>query len=160
MRFSITVMLLASLSGCGTTSVSPAISGNPGVKTAAGRDGYPIITSVTVTKPTPASAGTRASCARSQINDLEAAPTIDGNVVRASGKSSFQFESAGQILPFRFSVAVSGERDTSYVFDRIRYLKDAGQGGPAMASRWWSPENLVAELEDVAERIDECARAR
>ena len=43
-----TIFLSVVLSGCGTTNVSPAIASNPGMNTATGPNGYPVLTSVTL----------------------------------------------------------------------------------------------------------------
>lgn len=154
------LFLLVSLAGCGTNSVSPAISGNPGVQTGVGPDGYPTLISLTINKPTVAGAEGRAACARSQMNDLEGAPVISGTSVQASAKSSFYFSPAGISKPFRYSLLISGESQTVYKFDRLHYINDGSQGGEIKASSYWSPEYLVQDLENIADRIDECARSR
>lgn len=153
-------ILIASLAGCGTNSVSPAISGNPGVKTGIGPNGYPTLISVTFDRATPAGAEARAACAKSQMNDIESTPIITGTAVQASAKTSFYFAQIGMSKELRYSLLISGEGNSVYKFDRLRYMNDGSQGGPIMASRYWSPEYVVQELESIADSIDECARSR
>lgn len=155
-----TLLLASTLTGCGTTTVSPAIAGNPGVKTAFGPDGYPIITSVTFSRPTLGSAEARADCAKSQINDIEANPVKTGQSVQASGKTSFFFAQVGMSKAFRYSLNIQGDKNSVYTFDRLRYINSGSQGGPLMASKHWSPEYVVQELENITESIDACVRTR
>lgn len=154
------LFLLVSLAGCGTNSVSPAISGNPGVQTGIGPDGYPTLLSLTVSRPTSAGAEARASCIKSQVNDIEGAPVISGDSVQASAKSSFYFAAVGMSKSFRYSLLISGGNSSVYKFDRLHYINDGSQGGQIKASTYWSPEYVVQELESIADRIDDCVRSR
>lgn len=162
MRITLAAMLLlaSTLTGCGTTTVSPAIAGNSGVKTAIGPDGYPILTSVTFSRPVAASADDRADCAKSQINDIEASPVKSGNSIQASGKTSFYFAAVGMSKAFRYSLNIHGDSNSVYTFDRLSYINNGSQGGPIMASKHWSPEYVVQELETITDRIDTCIRTR
>lgn len=153
-------VIFASLVGCGTTSVSPAISDKPGIQTGTGPDGYPILISLTLNKPTPAGAEARADCAKSQMNDIEGTPVITGTSVQASAKTSFYFAQVGMSKAFRYSLSISGENRSVYKFDRLRYIDNGNQGGPIMASKYWSPEYVVQELESIADNIDMCVRSR
>lgn len=153
-----TLLVASALTGCGTTTVSPAISGNPAVKTAIGPDGYPILTSVTFSRPAAASADDRADCAQSQINEIEANPVKTGNSIQASGNTSFYFAEVGMSKSFRYSLSVRGDNNSVYTFDRLRYINNGSQGGPMMASKYWSPEYVVQELEEITNRIDACIR--
>jgi hypothetical protein len=155
-----TLLLASALTGCGTTTVSPAIAGNPGVKTAMGPDGYPILTSVTFSRPAAASADDRADCAQSQINDIEAIPVKTGRSIQVSGKASFYFAAIGMSKAFRYSLNIHGDNSSVYTFDRLNYINDGNQGRPLMASRHWSPEYVVQELENITDRIDACIQAR
>ena len=162
MRFTLaaTLLLTSALTGCGTTTVSPAVAGNPGVKTAVGPDGYPILTSVTFNRSAAASADVRANCAKSQINDIESSPVKAGSSIEASGKTSFYFAQVGMSKTFRYSLKIRGDNNSVYTFDRLRYINNGSQGGPMMASKYWSPEYVVQELEEIADRIDACIRTR
>ncbi|MDD1979633.1 hypothetical protein [Pseudomonas tussilaginis] len=162
MRFTLaaTLLLTSVLAGCGTTTVSPAIASNPGVRTAIGPDGYPILTSVTFTRSARASADDRANCTKSQINDIESSPVKTGSSIEASGKTSFYFAEVGMSKAFRYSLKIRGDNNSVYTFDRLRYINNGSQGGPIMASKWWSPEYLVEELESITDRIDACTRSR
>lgn len=153
-----TIFLSAVLSGCGTTTVSPAIADNPGVKTATGPNGYPVLTSIAFTRPSSAKPESRAACLRSQLNDIEGSPVVSGNTVQASAKGSFYFAVVGMSKAFRYSLTIRGDSNSTYVFDRLRYIDSGSQGGPLMASSYWSPEYVVKELEDITNRIDSCAR--
>ncbi|MEE1922697.1 hypothetical protein V0R50_10620 [Pseudomonas sp. 148P] len=155
-----TIFLSAALSGCGTTTVSPAIAGNPGVKTATGPNGYPVLASVTFNRSGAATPDARSACIRSQVNDIEGAPVITGSAVQASAKTSFYFAAVGMSKAFRYSLAVQGDSNSTYTFDRMRYINEGSQGGPLMASSYWSPEYVVQELESIADSIDSCARGR
>lgn len=158
--YAVSAFLLASVAGCGTNSVSPAIAGNPGVQTGVGPDGYPTLISLTIRRPTIAGAKDRSECAKSQMNALEGDPVISGSSVQASAKSSFYFAPVGVSKPFRYSLLISGERQTAYKFDRLYYINDGSQGGQMKASSYWSPEYVVQDLESIADRIDECTRSR
>ncbi|VVQ16888.1 hypothetical protein PS914_05924 [Pseudomonas fluorescens] len=152
------ILMAFGLAGCGTTVVSPAIANKPGVKTAMGQDGYPILVSVHLTTPTKTTAESRSKCISSQLDDIEGAPIIVGSAVQASGKSSFYFARVGANEAFRYTVRVDGQSSSSYTFERLRYFGSGTQGGPIMASQYWSPEKLVEELETITDRIDACAR--
>ncbi|WP_179053320.1 hypothetical protein [Pseudomonas hunanensis] len=148
--------LLACLVGCGTTSVSPAITGNPGVQTGIGPDGYPTLLSLTVKRPRSAGAEARAACVKSQVNDIEGEPVVAGASVQASAKSSFYFAAVGMSKAFRYSLLISGENGSVYKFDRLHYINDGSQGGQIKASTYWSPEYVVQELESIADRVNDC----
>ncbi|MNG74486.1 hypothetical protein D3C81_809210 [compost metagenome] len=154
----VSAILITGLAGCATTEVSPEISRNPGVETGVGAHGYPILISLTLSKPSVAGAKARAECAKSQMNDIEGAPVIAGASVQASAKGSFFFPSAGVSKPFRYSLSISGESGSVYKFDRLRYINDGSQGGQIMASKYFSPEYVVQELESIADNIDACVR--
>jgi hypothetical protein len=156
----VSAIILTSLVGCGTTSVSPAISGKPGIQTGVGPDGYPILISLTLNKPTLSRAEARVDCAKSQMNDIEGTPVINGTSVQASAKTSFYFAQVGMSKAFRYSLLISGENGSIYKFDRLRYIDNGNQGGPIMASKYWSPEYVVQELESIADNIDTCVRSR
>ncbi len=155
-----TLLISALLSGCGTTTVSPVIAGNPGVKTATGPSGYPVLTSVTFSRTGSAKPDARSACIRSQVNDIEGSPVVTGSTVQVSAKTSFYFAAVGMSKAFRYSLTVQGDSSSTYTFDRMRYINEGSQGGPLMASSYWSPEYVVQELESIADSIDSCARGR
>lgn len=158
MRGNATAILLiaALLSGCSTTTVSPAIAGNPGVKTARGPNGYPVLSSVTFSRAGHAKPDVRSACIRSQVNDIESAPVTIGSTVHVSAKASFYFAAVGISKPFRYSLTVQGDSNSTYTFDRLRYINDGSQGGQLMAASYWSPEYVVQELEGIADSINRC----
>lgn len=85
---------------------------------------------------------------------------VSGHTVQASAKGAFYFAAVGVSKAFRYSLTVQGDASSTYVFDRLRYIDSGSQGGPIMASSYWSPEHVVKELEDITNRIDSCARGK
>lgn len=156
MKITPVFLMAITLVGCGTTQVSPALSGKPGVVTAIGADGYPVVKSITITRALTAPPERAATCVAKSVDKPESAPIISTDV-QVSGLAAFRNDMEGFTRTFRYTLARSNEG--VYVFDRLRYTGQGTVGIEVMASKYWSPENVYAELQSITDRVDRCLRS-
>lgn len=84
-----TALISLSLSACGTTTVSPEISGKKGVYTSKGPEGYPVIEAIEFPGEATDVKGGFETCVRMNV-DMPESDIISGDdFVQISGKSSF-----------------------------------------------------------------------
>lgn len=136
--------------GCGTTTVSPLIANKPGVVAGANKDEYPIVKSITFTRPA-ANLDRVLVCMQSEVDGLAGAPVQIDGAAKANGRTYATLQYSNYVA---FAMTVRG---TEYRFDR---LANAGLNGPSfelMASTWGTPENAYSALEAIADRVSRCA---
>ena len=144
------VVIAMALAGCGTKIVSQELATKPGVITATGKDGYPVVKSITF-KRSSADISRVLACMQAEVDGITGNPVQIDGAVKSSGKAYASLQFSNYVA---FAMTV---RDTEYRFDR---LANAGLNGPAfelMASSYGTPENAYAALESIADRVSGCA---
>jgi hypothetical protein len=142
--------IATALAGCGTKTVSQELATKPGVVTGTGKDGYPVVKSITFKRPS-AEVSRVLACMQAEVDGLTGNPVQIDGAVKSSGKAYASLQFSNYVA---FAMTV---RDTEYRFDR---LANAGLNGPAfelMGSSYGTPENAYAALESIADRVSGCA---
>lgn len=138
------------LVGCGTKTVSSTLAAKPGIVTGSGKDGYPVVKSITFERPS-ANVSRVLACMQAEVDGITGDPVEIDGLARSSGKAYASLQFSNYVA---FAMTVRG---TEYRFDR---LANADLNGPAfelMASAYGSPENAYAALESIADRVSDCA---
>ena len=149
------------LTGCGTTSISPAMTGKPGVKYGADRDGYPTMVEIVFARSTPFSESSAQTCIVRGVEQPLSAPTFSAGVWQVTATGAMQWDGGGvRSLPFRYNLSLTPANGTTFTFTRMFYASGGvASANPLMASSWWSPQHAYAAMEEVVGRIDECLMA-
>ncbi|WP_353231602.1 hypothetical protein [Pseudomonas helleri] len=152
---------LIALTGCGTTSISPAMTGKSGVKYGADRDGYPTMIEIVFVRSTPFSENSTPACIVRGVEQPVSAPTFSDGVWQVTATGAMQWDGGGvSSLPFRYNLSLKPINGTTYTFTRMFYANGGvASASPLMASNWWSPEHAYSAMEEVVGRIDECLSA-
>ena len=143
-------LICTAIAGCGTKTVSQELASKQGVITGTGKDGYPVVKSITFKRP-KADVSRVLACMQAEVDGLTVTPVQIDGVVKSSGKAYASLQFSNYVA---FAMTV---RNNEYRFDR---LTNAGLNGPAfelMASSYGTPENAYAALKSIADRVSECA---
>ena len=137
------------LAGCGTTSISPAMTGKSGVRYGTDRDGYPTITEVAFTRTTPFTERTAKTCIVRGVEQPVIAPTFSAGVWQVTATGAMYWEGGGvSSLPFRYNLSLTPANGTTYTFTRMVYVNGGvASANPLFASTWWSPQHAYAAME-------------
>ena len=149
------------LAGCGTTSISPAMTGKSGVKYGADRDGYPTMVEIVFARATPYSESSARACIVRGVEQPVSAPTFTAGVWQVTANGAMHWDGGGVgSLPFRYNLSLTPVNGTTYTFTRMFYANGGvASASPLMASSWWSPQHAYAAMQDVVGRIDEGLKA-
>jgi hypothetical protein len=155
------VTMIMVLAGCGSTTISPAMNGKPGVRYGTDRDGYPTITEVVFTRAIPFSERTAKACIVRGVEQPVSAPTFSAGIWQVTATGAMYWEGGGVTsLPFRYNLSLAPANGTTYIFTRMVYANGGvASASPLMASSWWSPQHAYEAMEEVVGRIDECLTA-
>lgn len=141
---------LAILSGCGTTTVSPALRGKEGVTTGFNGQGYPVVKSI-VFQRSAADPSRVLKCVQTEVDGLSGAPVELDGAVKAKGHAYASLQFSNYVA---YALTIKGGQ---YTFDRLNHAGDNGPTYGLMASSHGSPENAYSALEGIADRVSGCA---
>lgn len=133
--------------------VSPKLKGLPGVVTADGPQGYPIVQSFTFDKP-PLPSNARLGECFEQVADTWRAPKVTGNGMEAMGTLTYPLKTQGYYEGVRYRLNVSSQVGT-YQFYGMKLVHG---GGDFAAVEGMVPEIAYAKFQELAGQIDRCAR--
>lgn len=155
-------MAAAILAGCGTTSISPAMTGKSGVKYGIDKGGYPTIAEIAFIRPTRLSEHASQDCIIRGVEQPVNTPTQIAGAWQVTAIGAMYWEGGGvSSQPFRYNLSLVSASGTTYTFTRMVYATNGvGSASPLLASKWWSPQYAYAAMEEVVERIDQCLIAK
>lgn len=157
--FGLAVFSMA-LAGCGSNTVSPEISTKQGITTGIGDHGYPIITSIKLTRP-QIDRKRLDLCLSRNVDQPEGPLSSDERTSQISGRVAYLVPQGGIPATWRIRYtleAAASPSTTVFEFTRIAYLNDSGMvGNTLMASSYWAPERAYTALEKVVDAVMACA---
>ncbi|KTT49694.1 hypothetical protein SB11R_10185 [Pseudomonas oryzihabitans] len=132
--------------------VSPKLKGLPGVLTADGPHGYPIVQSFTFDKPPLPSSARLGECFE-KVADTWRAPQVTGNGMEALGTLTYPTKTQGYYEGVRYRLNVSSQVG-AYRFYGMKNLR----GSDFAAVEGMDPELAYAKFKELADQVDRCAR--